>query len=131
MPGIARVVHAPMARTEELLREELASAGFGVLTEIDVAAVLAAKLGVQRPPMRILGACNPELAHRALDTDPAAALAIPCNVVLEDHHDGTAVTMADPREMMPGEEMAELADDATARLVHALDRAVARTVPAP
>ena len=71
-----------------MLRAALADHGFGVLTEIDVAAVLQAKIGVDRPPLKILGACNPQLAHQALQADPDTSLVLPCNVVLEPAPDG-------------------------------------------
>ena len=66
-----KVVDQPIDRVEPAVRDALAAQGFGVLTEIDVAATLKAKLGVDRPPLKILGACNPSLAHRALEIDPA------------------------------------------------------------
>ena len=68
-----------------------------MLTEIDVAATLHAKLGVERPPLKILGACNPHFAHRALQIDPSVALLLPCNVVLETTAAGTRISVVDPR----------------------------------
>ena len=66
----------------------LADNGFGVLTEIDVAATLKAKLGIDRPPLKILGACNPTFANQALELDPTSSLLLPCNVVLEPGPEG-------------------------------------------
>jgi uncharacterized protein (DUF302 family) len=106
------------------VRSALAEEGFGVLTEIDVAATLKAKIGVDRPPYRILGACNPALAHQALEHDEQIGLLLPCNVTLSATENGTAVSIVDPTVMLgvAGEspEMAHLAQDARARLERAL-----------
>lgn len=99
--GLATVIEGPMSNVESAVRQVLVEEGFGVLTEIDVAAILQAKLGVQRAPLRILGACNPSFAHRALALDPSLALVLPCNVVLEDVGEGRVrVAIADPRTMI-------------------------------
>lgn len=117
MKGIETVVDGSVGQVEPAVRESLAEEGFGVLTEIDVAATLRAKLGVDRSPLKILGACNPTLAHQALTRDPSVALALPCNVVLEEEGPGrTRVAIADPRDLMPGEEFADLAAEAAGRL---------------
>jgi len=116
MRAIECSVAKPIEQAEALVREALSEQGFGVLTEIDVAATFKAKLGIDRDPLKILGACNPALAHRALAIDPSAALMLPCNVVLSAAPGGTSVSIADPRELMPDPAMADLASEAAARL---------------
>ena len=107
------------ARVEEALRAE----GFGLLTEIDVAATLRAKLGVERPQYLILGACNPSLAHRALEMNPSVGALLPCNVVLRADGDGTIVEAIDPVAAMsisgdPG--LGEIAAEARGRLLRVI-----------
>ena len=121
MKAIETTIDLPLAEAEAAVRAALKDQGFGVLTEIDVAATLKDKLGVDRAPLKILGACNPGFAHRALTIDPAVSLLLPCNVVLETVGSGTHVAIADPRELMPGEEFAELADEAARQLIAVID----------
>jgi uncharacterized protein (DUF302 family) len=115
-----------MGAAEAAVREALASQGFGILTEIDMAATLKAKLGVERAPLKILGACNPTFAHRALELDESASLVLPCNVVLADTGNGTKISAADPREFMTGHAFEELANDAADRLTAALAAVLGR-----
>lgn len=114
-------LEVPIDEAEQMVRSELKEQGFGVLTEIDVARVFAEKLDVSRRPLKILGACNPVMAHDALSRDATVALALPCNVVLDSTRDDvTTISIADPSIMMPGEEFADLAGEAKSRLMAVL-----------
>jgi uncharacterized protein (DUF302 family) len=110
----------PFAPTVERVRAALKDQGFGVLTEIDVKATLAEKLGVAMEDYLILGACNPPLAHRALEIDREIGLLLPCNVVVRaDGPDATLVHGLDPEVMVRVSGRAELtdvADEAARRL---------------
>lgn len=119
MNAIETTVDLPFDEAETAVRAALGEQGFGVLTEIDLAATLKTKIGVDRPALKILGACNPTFAHQALEIDPSVSLMLPCNVVLEPATGGgTRISVADPRDLMPGE---PVADDAAAKLAAALD----------
>jgi uncharacterized protein (DUF302 family) len=122
MNALETTIDRSMPEAEAAIRDALAGQGFGILTEIDVAATFKAKLGIDRPALKILGACNPSFANQALTLDPSASLLIPCNVVLEPADGGgTRISIADPRELMPGADFAELANDAAAKLTAALE----------
>ena len=78
------------------VRDALAERGFGVLTEIDVKATMKKKIGVDMEPYRILGACNPHMAHKAIGIEPRVGAMLPCNVILHEVENGTEVSAIDP-----------------------------------
>jgi uncharacterized protein (DUF302 family) len=126
--GMSVHVDAPLDEALEHTRAALADQGVGILTEIDVAATLKAKLDVDVPPQVILGACNAPLARQGLQIEPDLGLLLPCNVVVRTDDDGrTLVSALNPELMVtvPGRpELEPIAADARARLQEAL-RAVA------
>ena len=117
---LTTTVNAPYEQTVAKVREELGEVGFGVLTEIDMAATLKTKLDVDIAPKIILGACRPPLAHQAVEADPRIAALLPCNVVVSDNGDGTTVVEAlDPGVMAQFTEapaLSEVAEDARERI---------------
>ena len=122
--GMTVRLDQPFAQTAQRVRAALKEQGFGVLTEIDVRATLHDKLGAEMEDYLILGACNPPLAHRALDADRRIGLLLPCNVVVRADGDATIVEALDPQVMVgvagePG--LKEIADEAARRLAAALD----------
>jgi uncharacterized protein (DUF302 family) len=118
--GITRTLDCSMAEAEERIRASLGEQGFGVLTEIDVAATLKNKIGVDRAPMKILGACNPVLANEVLGRDDSLSMMLPCNVVLDETADGVRVRAIDPIAMLPGDTVADLAESAKDKLAAAI-----------
>ena len=125
---LTATVLRPYDETVGAVRARLAEAGFGILTEIDLRATLKAKLDVDIAPQVILGACRPQLAHRALKAEPAIAALLPCNVVVRALDDSTTLVEAfDPTAMMAVAEdgsadvLQTVAAEARQRLSTALD----------
>lgn len=112
-------------------RAALSDQGFGIITEIDLAGTLKEKIGVEVPPQIILGACRPHLAHEAIQSDPAIAAMLPCNVVVRTVDATTTVVEAfDPDVMTQisgNETLKGVARDARERLTAALDALGAQT----
>ncbi len=107
------------------VRQTLQAQGFGVLTEIDIKEKLKEKLGVDFRRYVILGACNPPLAHRALQAEPEIGLLLPCNVIVYEKDDRSSVVAAFDPEVMLGiidnAQLREIATDAKGRLRKAVD----------
>ncbi len=122
--GLRRALDSTYDEALAAVPAALKAEGFGVLTEIDIRATLAQKLGVDFRRYKILGACNPPFAHQALQADLEVGLLLPCNVVVYEDDDGHAVVLAvDPTKMMGGSDhpaLVELAVAVKERLVRAL-----------
>lgn len=120
--GISVTVPGDVATVEPRVREALASQGFGVLSEIDLAGTLRTKIGVVMANYKILGACNPQLAGRAVDADASIGLLLPCNVILRQTDEHTVVEAMDPDVMVQvaGDRLRPVADEAASKLRTAL-----------
>lgn len=113
----------PYERAVDLVKDALSEQGFGVLTEIDVRATMAAKLDEDMEDYVILGACNPQLAHQALEVDRSVGLLLPCTVVVRASGGGTVVEMLDPQMMVSipdRDALRPVAEEAGRRLSEAL-----------
>lgn len=127
---LTKTLNQSYETTVEAVKSGLADQGFGVLTEIDMAATLQAKLGVAIKPQVILGACRPQLAYEAIKADPSIAAVLPCNVVVRSGDEGTTVVeIFDPAAMIglspaaadENGPLATVAADARERLTALLD----------
>jgi uncharacterized protein (DUF302 family) len=124
---IAKAIEASFDECVARAKAALAEHGFGVLTEIDVAATLKAKLGVEMAPYRILGACNPSYAHRALELEPKIGTMLPCNVIVRQETSGLVeIAAVDPvasMQAIDNPRLAKLASDVRGLLKEVVDAA--------
>lgn len=117
-------ISGPIETAREKVVAALADQGFGILTEIDVAATLKEKLDVDTDPYVILGACNPPFAHKALSAEPSIGALLPCNVVLRASGDDVIVEFMDPAAVLTlvdREGIAEIADEVRRKLEQVRD----------
>jgi uncharacterized protein (DUF302 family) len=117
--GFGTTLSVPYEDAIPRVKEALKAEGFGVLTEIDVRRTMREKLGAEMEPYIILGACNPPLAHRALEQEQDIGLLLPCNVVVRSEGKGSRVEVADPQAMLGivgNEELNAVAEEAKQRL---------------
>jgi len=123
--AFGKTVNLSFEQATEAVTQALAKEGFGILTEIDVAATLKKKLGLERPPYKILGACNPQFAARALEMEPQIGALLPCNVVVRQGADAkTVVEFMDPNAVLGlvgRPEVAPIAAEVRARLVRVME----------
>jgi uncharacterized protein (DUF302 family) len=123
--GFSARLNVDYEQAVEAARAALKEEGFGVLTEIDIKATLKAKLDKDFRRYVILGACNPPLAHRALETDLSVGLLLPCNVIVYEEGDGTVVAAVDPLGLLgvlDNPVLREVAQEAERRLRRAIDK---------
>ncbi|HEY6068256.1 MAG TPA: DUF302 domain-containing protein [Gaiellaceae bacterium] len=116
----------PFERAVERVKAELQVEGFGVLCEIDVQATLREKLGIEGGRYTILGACNPPLAHQALEAEPELGVLLPCNVVVYERDGHTRISAVDAERMLSiveNDELAPIASDVRRRLGEVVTRA--------
>ena len=98
--GFGTTLSVPIEEAIPRTIDALKAEGFGVLTTIDVRHTMREKLGVEFEPYVILGACNPHLAHRALQAEPDVGLLLPCNVIIHEHGGASVVSIVDPGKML-------------------------------
>ena len=122
--GFGKTVAMDFDNAIDKVTAELQKEGFGVLTDIDVQATLKKKLGEEMPPYRILGACNPPLAHKAISNEPSIGLLLPCNVLVRQDENGAVhVEFMDPAavlNLVDNPAVGELAGEVKSRLERVL-----------
>lgn len=122
--ALTATVERPFDVVIDDVRAALSRQGFGIVSDIDMQETLRTKIGAEIGRQRILGACNPSLAHRALQAEPAVGLLLPCNVVVREQKGRVIVDMIDPETMAvltANPAMQAVADEAGTRLAAALD----------
>lgn len=123
--GYIKQLHCDFQEAVQRTRDALSTEGFGVLSEIDVQATLKKKLDLDRPRYLILGACNPHLAHKALEAEPHIGLLLPCNLVVREAEEGVEVSIAKPEAMfqlVDNPALAAIAGEVDQKLRRVLDR---------
>ena len=121
-----RTIDAPFDDVDARVRKALAERGFGVLTEIDVKATLKTKIGADMDEYRILGACSPSMAHKAIQVEPRVGAMLPCNVILRAVDGGVEVSAIDPVVSMQGignAALGSIAADVRTLLIEAVEAA--------
>jgi uncharacterized protein (DUF302 family) len=123
MPGMQKIVSLPYDAVLARLPDALKAEGFGVLTQIDVRDTLREKLGVEFRRYKILGACNPPLAYRALQAEIAVGVMLPCNVAVYEDGERTVVVAIDPMETIAADSDAlrPIAEEVRGKLARVLE----------